>query len=122
MYLPALILCAASFVAAVPAEFSSQRINIQVSFEEKSSAIQPLASLPDNFTLEAVIGDGFSVQPIGVKLPLPEQFLETGKVSYFSLKEDKLIMNVQYFGDLAVGRIPGRGSPPLLWTYSDKLM
>ncbi len=111
------ILCTASLVAAAPSKHSSPGVSIQVNFEEKyrSSAVQPLASLPGRFELEA-ISDELDGAPFGAEYLDPYALLSTAQRTTFFLVDSKLVANAPDFsgGYLSVGPSPLRIFPPLV--------
>lgn len=114
MHFLAFVLCAASLASAVPSRLLSTGVSIQVSFEEnhKVSAIRPLASLPDKFTLEA-ISDNLSGVSFGCESVRPFAQLEVNRKTTFFLSQGKLMVSSDN-GDLAVGMGPMLIYPPLV--------
>lgn len=117
MHLLASVLCAASLASAVPSKLSWPDVSIQVSFAEnhRGSAIQPLASLPDKFEIEA-ISDRVAA-PFGAEYLHQYATLSTGQRTTFFLRDRKLMVNAPDLGDdkvLAVGLSIVRIFPPLV--------
>ncbi|KAL8762639.1 MAG: hypothetical protein Q9184_001393 [Pyrenodesmia sp. 2 TL-2023] len=118
MHLLASVLCAASLVSAVPSKLSLPEVSIQVSIGEthRGSAIQPLASLPDKFGLEA-ISDNLAGAPFGAEYLHEHALLSTGQKTTFFLRDRLLMVNAPDLGDdevLAVGLSILRIFPPLV--------
>ncbi|KAL8923272.1 MAG: hypothetical protein Q9208_004672 [Pyrenodesmia sp. 3 TL-2023] len=92
MHLLAIVLCAASLVSAAPSKLSLPDISIQVSFDKnnEASAIQPLASLPDEFELEA-ISEAHSA-PFGVEWVHEFAYLRTNESTRFLLRHSRLLV------------------------------
>ncbi|KAL8904165.1 MAG: hypothetical protein Q9207_003457 [Kuettlingeria erythrocarpa] len=115
MHFLAYILCTASLAAAAPSKHPLPGVSIQINFEEKykSSAVQPLASLPDRFELEA-ISDALDGAPFGVDYLEPYAFLVTAQRTTFYLLDSKLVAYAPNYPDgrLAVGPSPLRTFPP----------
>ncbi|KAI4182687.1 MAG: hypothetical protein LQ346_006523 [Caloplaca aetnensis] len=117
MHFLAYILCTASLVAAAPSKHLLPGVSIQINFEEKykSQAVQALASLPDQFELEA-ISDTLDGAPFGAKDFMQNAPLTTAQKTIFRLQDSKIVMDNPFYEDdfLAVGVSPVRVFPPFV--------
>ncbi|KAL8652586.1 MAG: hypothetical protein Q9226_004204 [Calogaya cf. arnoldii] len=106
MHCLALFAGVASLVSAIPSKLALPGVNIQVSFEEphKTSAVRPLTSLPNRFTLEALSdrspGKWFGVETVKESAPLL-----LWRETKFLLRDGMLVVPSPG-GDLAVGVTP----------------
>ncbi|KAL8995737.1 MAG: hypothetical protein Q9169_004595 [Polycauliona sp. 2 TL-2023] len=103
--LPALVICAGSVVSAKPSRFSSSRLDVQVTIEDdhKDPAVGNLASLPDQFTLDASTSEEYNT-PVGFNKVKIFGQMETDITSIFTLQANKL--RVSSRPHLTVGERP----------------